>query len=166
MTPQSANPLHILSAYGQGPGRLESALTGLSQAGLDATPPEGGWSIRMIVHHLADGDALWTSFIKQALGGAGGEFMMQWYWAMPQDEWAKRWNYATRPIGGSLALFGANRVHVSQLLHSDPGVLDKTLFIRWPKGDAQEVSVHWVVEMQTQHVEQHVADIARIRESL
>lgn len=166
MSLQSTNPQNLLAAYAQGPDRLESALSELTAADLDAVPESGGWTIRMIVHHLADGDELWKSFIKQSLGGAGGEFMMHWYWAMPQDEWAQRWSYAARAIGPSLDCFRANRVQVVQLLESEPQSLERTLLIRWPRGDPQEISVRWVIEMQTQHVDQHVADIAGIRETL
>lgn len=36
------------------PGELEAAANGLSEAQLDFTPAPGEWSIRQIVHHLAD----------------------------------------------------------------------------------------------------------------
>lgn len=133
---------------------------------MDAIPEAGGWTIRMIIHHLADGDDLWNLFIKQAMGGARGEFFMQWYWELPQDEWARRWSYPTRAIAPSLALFRANRGHIVQLLECEPQALERTLLISWPKGDSQDISVRWVIEMQTQHVDQHVADINGIRTML
>jgi hypothetical protein len=155
--------IQVISSYGEGPRGLEAAVAGLSQADLDRAQSPDSWTIRMIVHHVADGDAIWKSFIFQALGNAGCEFRLQWYWEIPQDEWAKRWNYAQREIGTSLAVFRANRSHTVQLLENAPDALERTLLIRWPNGEEQDVSVRWVVEMQTRHVEEHVSDIGRIR---
>jgi uncharacterized damage-inducible protein DinB len=156
--------IQVISSYGDGPRSLETAVAGLSQADLDLSLSSDSWTIRMIVHHVADGDAIWKSFIAQALGNVGGEFRLQWYWEIPQDEWAKRWNYAQREIETSLAFFRANRRHTTQLLEHKPDALEKTLQIRWPDGKEQGISVRWVVEMQTQHVQGHVRDIQRIRE--
>ncbi len=36
------------------PGKLESAIKGLKPAQLDTPYREGGWSVRQVVHHLAD----------------------------------------------------------------------------------------------------------------
>jgi hypothetical protein len=117
------------------------------------------------VHHVADGDDLWKSFVKQAIGHPGSQFELQWYWDLPQTEWAARWAYADREIEPSLAFFRASRAHVVQLLEQVPEVWDQTLFVRWPSGKEQQVTVAWVVEMQAQHVVGHVADIQRARQA-
>ena len=163
--PQLTSQNEIIANYGDGPNRLEVAIAGLSEIDLDIALATDSWTIRKIVHHLADGDDLWKSFIKQAIGNPGGEFTLEWYWQMPQDEWAERWDYEKRAIGPSLIMFRASRVHTVQLLEHTSGVLEKSLLIRWPKGEDQDVSVGWVVEMQTQHVKEHVSDIGRIREA-
>jgi hypothetical protein len=43
----------IIFDYGEGPNLLEKALTGLSEANLDISPLDDGWTIRKIVHHVA-----------------------------------------------------------------------------------------------------------------
>jgi len=43
---------------------------------------------RQIVHHIADGDDLWKTYIKIALGNEQAEFTLAWYLAFPQTEWA------------------------------------------------------------------------------
>jgi hypothetical protein len=87
----------IILDYGEGPNLLEKALTGLSEANLDISPLDDGWTIRKIVHH---------AFIKQAIGNPGSEFNLQWYWQIPQDEWAELWNYERRTIETPLAIGG------------------------------------------------------------
>ena len=151
----------IITSYAGGPYLLETAIAGLSAAELDIAESDGRWTIRQIVHHVVDGDDIWKSFIKQAIGNPGSKFNLQWYWELPQDEWVVRWGYASRTIEPSLALFLANRVHIVQLLQEIPPAWEKTLLIKWPNGDEQEVSVAWVVEMQAQHVLGHVEDIRR-----
>ena len=54
-----ANKDSVIARYIEGPKLLERALAGLTEADLDTAPAKGGWSIRQIVHHLADGDDLW-----------------------------------------------------------------------------------------------------------
>jgi hypothetical protein len=132
---------------------------------LDIGLSSESWTIREIIHHIADGDDLWKSFIKQALGNPGGNFSLDWYWHLPQDEWAERWSYQTREIEPSLMMLRASRSHVVQLLRHTPEAMEKSLQVCWPGGGEQEVSVGWVVEMQTQHVMGHVADVGKIREA-
>jgi hypothetical protein len=165
MNARSTNQSEVIAAYAEGADRLEVALAGLSDTDLDIAPDAGGWTIRQLVHHLADGDDVWKGFIKRAMGSQGGEFTLDWYWQMPQDEWAERWAYAERAIGPSLALLRANRAHIVQLLEHVPGAWEKSLRVRWPRGEELDVTVGWVVEMQARHVEGHLSDIARIREA-
>jgi hypothetical protein len=49
----------VLAQYAQGPTLLEQALSGLTDTDLDLTLSEDSWSIRQIVHHIADGDDIW-----------------------------------------------------------------------------------------------------------
>ncbi len=154
----------IIASYADGPNQLEVAIAGLSEKELDTAESDGTWTIRQIVHHVADGDDIWKVFIKRAIGNPGGEFDLQWYWAMPQDEWVKSWAYAGREIGPSLALFRANRGHIVQLLQHIPEVWERSLLVRWADGEEEEVKVGWVVKMQAEHVPGHVDDIRRARQ--
>jgi hypothetical protein len=40
------------------PGRLRAAVVGLTDAQLDTPYREGGWTVRQVVHHLADSHAM------------------------------------------------------------------------------------------------------------
>lgn len=153
----------IIAMYAGGPIQLETAIAGLSEEDLDITENDGAWTIRQIVHHVVDGDDIWKVFIKRAIGNPGGEFDLDWYMAIPQCEWVKRWSYATREIGPSLALFRANRNHIVQLLEHVPEAWERSLLVRWSNGEEQKVQVAWVVKMQAQHVIGHVEDIQRSR---
>ena len=154
--------ISLLSRYLQGPDQLEHAVADLSAAELDASPSGGGWTIRQIVHHVADGDDLWKVGIKAALGSEEGEFTLEWYGMLPQETWAERWGYARRPVDTSLALLRAIRAHVAELLERVPGAWDRSIAVRTRQG-TERVSVSQVIEMQTRHVTHHVERIAAIR---
>jgi hypothetical protein len=162
MTPdQSA----LLSRYLEGPDLLERAIADLTEAELDAPPSAGGWTIRQIVHHVADGDDLWKVGIKAALGNEEGEFAFEWYRALSQDAWAERWGYSRRPVDASLALLRAIRAHVAEIVERVPGAWTRSIGVPTPKG-TECISVREVIEMQTQHVEHHIDRIAAIRAEL
>jgi uncharacterized damage-inducible protein DinB len=154
-----------MAQYAEGPGLLERAVAGLSDGELDIGERDDTWTIRQMVHHVVDGDDLWKGFVKQAIGNPGSRFELQWYWDMPQTEWAASWAYASREVDPSLALFRASRAHIVQLLEQVPEVWERSLLVRWPRGKEQEVTVAWVVEMQAQHVIGHVDDIQRARQA-
>lgn len=160
------NQKKIFELYKQGPSILENALAGLSDTELDYTPSNGGWSIRQIIHHLVDGDDLWKTCIKMALGNEQAEFTLKWYLAFPQTEWAKRWNYENRSIDISLILFRAIRNHILQLLEYVPDGWIKTFRYLEPDGKIELIPIGFVIEMQANHVEHHVKRILEIRQEI
>ena len=156
----------ILELFKQGPAILEKALTGLSDSELDYTPSNGGWTIRQIVHHIADGDDLWKTGIKIALGNEQSEFTLKWYSALPQTEWANRWAYENRSVDASLALLRASRNHILQLLEYVPDGWTRSVQFREPNGEIEAVPVGFVIQMQSDHVVHHVKRISAIRKEI
>jgi hypothetical protein len=165
MSAQLIGTDELIANYGSCPDQLEAALIGLSEINLDLRQSDEGWTIRETIHHIADGDDLWKLFIKRAIGNPKGEYSFDWYWQVPQDEWARSWHYQERAIEPSLAMFRANRGHIVQLLRHTPGALEKSLRVRWPTElGEQEVKVRLIIEGQTQHALAHIAEIREIRE--
>jgi uncharacterized damage-inducible protein DinB len=156
------NKNSVIARYIEGPILLERALTGLKETDLDTAPSKGGWTIRQIVHHIADGDDIWKMGIKQALGNDKSEFSLDWYRALPQNTWANRWAYAKRPIEVSLALLKATRDHVIQLLEHVPDGWNRTVEFREPNGEIEIVPVGFVIEMQANHVLHHLRQIETV----
>ncbi len=156
----------VLARYKEGPALLARALAGLKDAELDATPAKGGWTIRQIAHHIVDGDDLWKTCIKMALGNEQAEFALGWYWAQPQDVWVERWAYASRPLDESLALLRANRAHVLQLLEHVPDAWRRSVRLVRSDGQAERLPVGAVVAMHADHVAHHLDRILAIRREL
>ncbi|MFC2082416.1 DinB family protein [Candidatus Bipolaricaulota bacterium] len=164
MAEQTSNRVAIIAAYADGPDQLETAIAGLSAEELNLALGKDSWTIRQIVHHVADGDDIWKTFVKMAIGNPGSTFDLRWYWELPQVKWAERWAYSTRAIEPSLALFRSNRGHILQLLETTTGIWERSLLLKRPNGEEQAVTVGWVVEMQAQHPGGHARAIREIRE--
>jgi uncharacterized damage-inducible protein DinB len=160
------NKKEILEQFRQGPDILENALAGLSDSEMDYVPSNGGWTIRQIVHHIVDGDDIWKTSIRIALGNENAEFSLAWYLAFPQTEWAKRWSYESRSIDVSLALLRANRNHILQLLEYAHDGWKKSVKYRNPDGEIEMVPAGFVIQMQAEHVAHHIKRISEIRNEI
>lgn len=154
--------LGVTSRYRQGPELLEAVVTALQDAHLDAVPSGGGWTIRQIVHHLADGDDIWKLAIKMAIGSDQNEFALAWYWSLPQQAWGDRWAYGRRSLDASLELLKASRRHILQLLEAVPEAWDRAVVVRKRDGQMERVPVGSVVQMQADHVFHHIERIRAI----
>ncbi len=158
------NKDEILKQFKQGPVLLEDAIKSIDDSELDYLPMNPGWTIRQIIHHIADGDDLWKIGIKIALGNEQSEFNLQWYAEYPQTEWAEKWSYAKRSIEASLSLLKAVRIHLVQLLESVDNGWNKTVRFRKPDGAIEIVTVGFVIQMQSDHLAHHVKRIEAIRQ--
>jgi uncharacterized damage-inducible protein DinB len=83
------------------PERFRAAVSGLSQAQLDTPYREGGWTVRQLVHHVADSHA--NSFIRFKLA-----LTEDWPTIKPYDEkaWAALAD-SQQAIDGSLVFIDA-----------------------------------------------------------
>ena len=154
----------LLKKYLQLPDRLETAIAGLDEAGLDWKSKEG-WSIRAYVHHTMEGELIWQINLRAAAGCDGIAFPMDWYLSQEQDTWAKHWGYDRRPIEPALALFRGSTSNLVDFLRCLPETWDKSGRITWP-GDQQEtvLSVRDILLIHIRHMDQHTEDIRAIRE--
>ena len=59
--------LLLLAQLAAAPANLRAAVAGLSDSQLDTTYRPGGWTVRQVVHHLADAQANWYIRAKLAV---------------------------------------------------------------------------------------------------
>jgi hypothetical protein len=103
----------------------------------------GKWSIRFILHHLADAETVLFDRIRRVLSERRGVL-----WAFDQDAWAKGLDYDQRPLELSRRLYESTRegiiyyarIHYSknghlEFVHSETGV--RTL-----KDELDKVAAH------------------------
>lgn len=151
-----------LRMYELGPSNLQVALEGLSEADLDLSRTPGQWSIRQIVHHLADGELLWTPVIKSALAQSGSTYIRNLY---NQETWPEIFKNATRPVNSSVALITALRIHLVELSRSVPNNEEQFVMMRTIDGDPEghKGTVKELVSGMVHHMEEHCEEIRAIR---
>jgi hypothetical protein len=92
-----------LARYATGFDAVRAALDGHTDADLDRRAPDGGWSARMVVHHLADSES--NAYVRLRRLVAEESPLIVGY---DEELWASRLHY-DRPIEASLAVLGAVR---------------------------------------------------------
>ena len=91
--------LELVSQLATAPGNLKAAVAGLTAAQLDTPYRLGGWTVRQVVHHLADAQMNW--YVRTKLALTEDEPLVK-----PYDEvrWAEMSDARTGPIEPSLLL--------------------------------------------------------------
>jgi hypothetical protein len=153
----------VIARYASGIQALEDALAGLTEADLDLARAADKWTIRQIVHHMADAEVLWEVAIKSALGNCGCLFDASWY--IIDNKWAEPLCYATRPVDGAVALYRAIRQQILELLEYVPGAWQKHILFHWANPDeANPWTVDDIVTWQSRHAMIHIEQILDTRE--
>lgn len=103
---------NLLDQFRMGYSEVEAALAGITDAELDHPAPDGGWTAREVVHHLADSEA--TAYVRLRRLIAEDAPFIQGY---DEPEYARRLHY-DRPIASSLAVLQGVREASLSLLES------------------------------------------------
>jgi len=144
----------LIEQYKDGYRAVAEALTGATDAELDAHPAPGKWSAREIVHHLADSEM--TSAIRLRLLLATERPTILGY---DENEFAKRLHY-DRPIEASLAALEAAR-------RSTAEILDRMGESDWVREgthtDSGRYTMDTWLEIYAVHAHNHAAQIRRAR---
>ena len=101
----------LIERYRTGPEAIEAVVAGLTAGDLDRAPPDGGWSAREVIHHLADSELISAARLRMLVGLDAPT--IQGYDEM---ELARALHYDSRPVGPSLAAFRAATESTSDLL--------------------------------------------------
>jgi uncharacterized damage-inducible protein DinB len=136
-------------------GNLSKAVEGLSDDQLDTRYRPGGWTVRQVVHHIADGHLSAYMFVRLAL-------TEQAPLVKPIEEtaWAELPDAKSGPIEASLALTDALHRRWVMLLRSLPDD-DFARSFRLP--DGRELTLDWTLGYFAWHSRQHVAHIVNLR---
>ena len=137
------------------PVRVRQAVAGLDAAQLDTPYREGGWTVRQVVHHLADSHMNAFGRFKLALTETEPQIK-------PYDE--KKWAElpdSTLDVACSLELLDGLHKRWTALLSSlTPDQLERTF--RHPESGVQKLDR--TLQTYAWHCRHHVAHITRLRE--
>ncbi|MGI8610269.1 MAG: DinB family protein [Candidatus Dormibacteria bacterium] len=147
------NRAALLEQYRNGPDVMSAAVAGLTDAELDHKPADGGWSPREVVHHTADSEMTSAMRLRRLVAETNPEIS-----GYDGDEFARRLNYATRPIGPSLDAIRAAR-------SSTMSILENLSEEDWGRaGTHSELgaySVEFWLQIYAVHCDSHVEQIQR-----
>lgn len=153
----------ILVELTAGAAMLEATLQGLGEASLDLAEAPGEWSIRQIVHHLADDDDFWARPFKRAIATPGAPMRLETHPAsLP---WNEALAFECRPIAASLALIQAHRqvmAELARLCIDDWGSRYVVLVDRPGKPD-KPLDLEWMIGILVEHLDEHLRTIEKIK---
>lgn len=133
------------------PATLRAAVGGMSDAQLDSTYREGSWTLRQVVHHLADSHV--NSYTRFRLALTEDHPTIK-----PYDEakWAELEDARTLPVEVSLKLLEAMHERWVKLLRSLKNA-DFSRTINHPESGT--LTIDQLIAMYAWHGEHHIAHI-------
>ena len=137
------------------PSLLEEALKGLNDRQLDTPYREGGWTVRQVVHHLAD--AHLNAFVRMKLILTEERPAIKPY---KQDAWAAMADSVEMPVGVSLEILRGLHDRWSMLLDRVPEEGWTRTALHPERG---EVTLEGQLNVYAGHGEKHVEHIAQLR---
>jgi uncharacterized damage-inducible protein DinB len=157
-TPSAAGPRsEQIEILRQLPDRLSAAVAGLDDAQLDTPYREGGWTVRQLVHHVADSHANSYVRIKLALTEDAPAIP-----AYDEAAWA-RLTDSRMPVNVSLAFTAAVHARMVNLLES-MSEADYQKTFRHP--DRGTVTLANNLDLYAWHSRHHTAHITQLRQRM
>lgn len=139
------------------PGALARAVAGLDDGRLDTPYRPDGWTVRQLVHHVADSHLNAYVRLRLALTETGPTIR-------PYDErrWAELPDARALPPGPSLRLLEALHERWSALLDRlEPADWSRTLV--HPERPGEPLTVEWLVAHYAWHSRHHLAHVTSLR---
>ncbi|MFN8305946.1 MAG: putative metal-dependent hydrolase [Ferruginibacter sp.] len=141
------------------PQHLENAVQNLDAAQLDTPYREGGWTVKQVVHHVADSHM--NSLIRFKLGLTEDNPTIKPY---DENEWVKLADTQNLPINVSLTLLHALHIRLHELLKNMSRTdLDRTLFHPEHK---KEFTLWEFLGLYAWHGRHHTAHITSLRDRM
>lgn len=139
------------------PARLRAAVAGLNEAQLDTPYRDGGWTVRQLIHHIADSHANCYIRIKLALTENAPTIS-----AYDEAAWAKLPD-SRLPVEVSLTMLDSVHARLGHLLESMSDEDYERTFIHPERGTVTLANNLAVYDWHSRH---HTAHITRLRERM
>jgi len=144
----------LLERFRRGPEILAAALTGAAGSEVDFAP-EGKWSVRQIMAHLADAEVVGAMRFRQVI--AENDPKLQAY---DQEAWANQLDYAKRKPSQSLETFRRMRSENYELL---AGMPEDVFARRGLHSERGPISLLELVRLYADHAEKHGQQLRAVR---
>lgn len=139
------------------PASLRTAVAGLSEAQLDSTYREGSWTLRQVVHHLADSHV--NSYTRFRLALTENHPRIKAY---DEGKWAELEDARAMPVEVSLTLLDSIHARWVRLLRSlEPSDFTRTI----DHPESGTMTIDQLLAMYAWHGEHHIAHVRLARKS-
>jgi len=139
------------------PQQVEYAITNLDEAQLATPYREGGWTVKQLVHHVADSHM--NAYIRFKLGLTEDNPSIKPY---EENLWAEMIDTQNIPINVSITLLYALHTRWTEILkHISMEEWNRTVFHPEHK---KEMTLWFLLGMYAWHSRHHVAHINKLRE--
>jgi len=147
-----------LHKFKDGIKHFNEIVNDLSDEDLNRKRGEDKWTVREIIHHIADAEDIWKNAIKAAVGNPGCTLDMNWY---PIDnKWAPAMGYSIRGIENSIELFRVSRNQIIELIEYKPDAWNNFVVARWENfPDGKKFTIGEIVSFQILHLKRHINQI-------
>ena len=145
-----------IAAIEQLPEQLSAAVASLSEQQLDTPYRPGGWTVRQVVHHLADSHM--NCYLRYRFALTEDKPRIAPY---DQAIWAEIPDAKTGPVASSLDLLTGLHRRWAMLLRSMNEQQFARAFLHPERG---EVRLDWATGLYAWHGRHHVAQIVGLRE--
>jgi hypothetical protein len=145
----------LLERFRKGPDLVAAVMTGAAGAEVDWAP-EGKWSIRQILAHVADSEIVGADRLRRTIAEVNPTLV--WY---DQNAWAANLNYAKRKPSESLDLLRRLRADNYELIKDLPdAAFDRTA----THSQRGSMTLAQLIEVNASHVESHARQIREVRD--
>jgi uncharacterized damage-inducible protein DinB len=148
----------FIQQIAEAPAKLRAAVAGLDEGQLDTPYREGGWTVRQMVHHLADSHL--NAFVRFKLALTESEPPVKPY---DQQRWAELPDAKSAPIEPSLRLFESLHQRFAGLL-SSMSAADFARTMNHPEQGI--VKLDRYLSLYAWHGRHHIAHITSLRERM
>ncbi len=140
---------------------FDKTLEKVPEGGLDWSEKEGEWTIRQVIHHVADDCNVYTFVIERALVIPDCKI---YFVGFPGNEdWADKLDFADRPVGPALDLIHAHRAFLAELVGHFAESWENEAGFYNEAGEKQAASsIQEMIVMLTDHMREHIQMIEAI----
>jgi len=133
------------------PAELEQIVGGLGERELEARYRDGAWTVRQLVHHLADSHA--NAYIRMKMALTEDKPTIKPY---DQDEWSKLEDARTLPVSSSLDMIRGLHLRWTVLMRAMP---EEAWSRRLYHPERGEMTLEDMLESYRSHGEKHLEHI-------
>jgi hypothetical protein len=147
----------LIQAIADAPANVRAAVKGLTDKQLDTPYRPGGWTVRQVVHHMADSHM--NAYIRVKLALTEDKPTIKPY---EEAEWAKLPD-SEAPVEVSLSLIEALHDRWVRIWNSIPAEVMKSRGFVHPQ-HGKFVQLDQALQMYAWHARHHTAHITRLRD--